>query len=269
MPHLLLVPSNLSCENLVIANLNIVVIVALTLFSAKNSNACLYPERVFVVGVEAIEYSPHYNFVSPSQPNFFGDFIKWLERKTQCQFLVRSLPIKRLVLEYEQAGKLDFIYPDNPNWHRGQGGARYFSEELITALGTTIVQQQNLNIQVSNFNSLAFPRGFSPVAWYPLQNMYDIKFIETTNALAALKMVDTERADGADIEYNVAQYLMRKNHIQNLKIAKNLPFTPTSFHLSTLREVKMLNYINLITQQHKSEIIKIKQRLHIIEKLPQ
>ncbi len=243
-------------------------LIVFSLIATKNSYACPIPNKVFVIGVEAIEYSPHYNFVQPEQANFFGDFVTWLSQKTQCQFQVKSLPIKRLKLAYEKTGNIDFIYPDNPSWRDGNPVPRFFSDKIITALGGTMVKESNVNITIENFHSLAFPRGFSPVAWYPLQEKYDIHFSETINALTALKMVDTQRVDGADVEYNVAHFLMEKGFVHHLALAKNLPFTPTTFHLSTFKEQALMLYINDVIRQNKEEIHKLKQRLNIIEQLP-
>ncbi len=234
---------------------------------AMPANSCPTPDKIYVIGVEAIEYSPHYNFVRPAQANFFGDFVTWLAKKTQCNFQVKSLPIKRLKYAYENTGNIDFIYPDNPNWHDKNSQQRFFSKGLVTALGTTMVKAKNVSMEIGNFHSLAFPRGFSPVAWYPLQQKYGITFSETSNALAALKMVDANRVDGADVEYNVAQYLMLQGEIHNLKVAQNLPFTPTSFHLSTLKEQVFITYINDIIEQSFDEIETIKQQLGIVEQL--
>jgi len=239
-------------------------------FIAKEVNAengkCLSATPL-IVGVQSIAYSPHYDFVSDKQEGYFNDLIKWLEEKTQCTFLIRPLPIKRLKLSLRYQ-HIDFMYPDNPTWNKTFDIDRYYSVPVTTALGGTMVKQSNENTKLHAFNRLAFPRGFTPVAWYQLEDGAHIKFTEVSSVLATLKMVLTNRADGADIEYNVANYLVTKHKLEPLVLAKNLPFTPTHFHLSTYRQTTIMQQINQLISTNPEVISKLKNKHGIIEKPP-
>lgn len=228
--------------------------------------ACPQPEKVFIIGVEAIAYSPHYNFVEKEQPNFFADFVDWLSKRTECNFEIRALPIKRLKSEYQQSKSIDFIYPDNPNWNNdSENSLRHYSNSIVLALGGTMVIKENADMNIEQFKHLAFPRGFSPVAWYKLKDK--VIFTETFSALSALKMVSFNRVHGADVEYNVAQFLMAQGNIKNLVMAKNLPFTPTKFYLSTYTEPELLGLINQVMQQFPAEISRLKEQVELTEKV--
>lgn len=242
-----------------------IIFISLSFTAQASTVSC---KRPYVIGVQGVDYSPHYNFIDVGQPNFFGKFIDWISLKTGCQFTVRVLPIKRLKSEYEHKNSIDFIYPDNPNWHDKDShtsNKRSFSSPIAIALGGTIVTEDNENMTISEFRSLAFPRGFTPVAWYAYQEQYPITFTETVNAVSALKMVTTNRVDGADIEFNVAQHLIHKNNLGPLVLAKELPFTPTSFYLSTLTEHEMLAELTTLINRNQKEIIQLKSSLNIIE----
>jgi len=230
------------------------------------AHACPDKNKTYVIGVQAIDYSPHYNFIQQGKANFFGDFVLWLSEQTQCNFQVKVLPIKRLNAEFEKTDNIDFVYPDNPNWHDSAINAkRYYSKRLVTALGGTMVKPEHELISIEQFTNLAFPRGFSPVAWYPLQAKYGIQFTETLNATSALKMVLVNRVDGADIELNVARYLIDKAGMEPLVLAKNLPFTPTGFHLSTYRETALLEQINTLISNRQLDLAVLKQKAKLIE----
>jgi polar amino acid transport system substrate-binding protein len=243
------------------------------LITLLNTSAFACDKKTYTIGVQAIDYSPHYNFVTNNSVNFFEEFIVWLKHKTGCNFEVVSLPIKRLNLAFEQQKNIDFIYPDNPNWHdttqvKKEDIQRTYSPEITSALGGTMVKAINKNISLTDFNILAIPRGFTPVAWLPLQNKYKVKFREVTDGKAALLMVQTGRVDGADIEYNVAQYLINKYKLTPLVLAKNLPFTPTGFHLSTFSQLKMMSTINELVINNQADINEIKQKVKLLEKTP-
>jgi len=194
--------------------------------------ACEKP--VYTIGVQAIEYSPHYNFEDKNAASYFSEYVAWLNNNLPCRFIVKPYPIKRLNLLFNQK-QVDFIYPDNPNWHDEiTAQSRSYSTPLVTALGGTVVKLKDKDIELGDFKRLAFPRGFTPIAWLELQAQYIIEFAETNSAKAALQMVLSSRASGADVEWNVANYLIKVNGLKPMTLGRKLPFTPTKFHLATL-----------------------------------
>ncbi|GHF94322.1 hypothetical protein [Thalassotalea marina] len=230
----------------------------------------------YKVGVQSIDYSPHYNGEHPNKETFFKLFIAWVSNKTGCKFEVINLPIKRLYLEFE-SDSFDLMYPDNPAWHSNSSSdeqtapldTRLYSPKIATALGGTMVKPEHENIKLESFRVLVFPRGFSPIAWYPLQESHAIEFKEVTDAAAALMMVDAGRATGADIEYNVARHLAKEHHYTALVLAKNLPFTPTGFHLSTIKHPKLMATISQLIDEHPQELSAMRKKAGLIENLPE
>jgi hypothetical protein len=82
-------------------------------------------------------------------------------------------------------------------------------------------------------------------------------------------MVQSGRVDGADIEYNVAQYLIKKHNFKPMVLADNLPFTPTNFHISTLTQLAMMKTITELINSHQIEIKEMKQKVNLLEQKPQ
>jgi hypothetical protein len=183
-------------------------IFCLLYFFINNAAYACNVNKVYVIGVQAIDYSPHYNFIDGNSPNYFALFINWLESKSQCKFIIKSLPIKRLNLAFNAQSNIDFMYPDNSNWH-DIADHRIYSQPIALALGGTMVNPQDKALPISQFKKLAVPLGFTPVAWLALQKHYPIEIHETANAKAALLMTIHQRANGADVEYNVAKYLIK------------------------------------------------------------
>lgn len=50
---------------------------------------------------------------------------------------------------------------------------------------------------------------FTPTAWLKLRNEYRVKLYEVPNAVTALNLVLKGQLDGADVEYHVAQHILR------------------------------------------------------------
>jgi len=227
------------------------------------------PANGYTIGIQRIDYTPHYNFMPSNNPDFFNLFIEWITLETGCKFQITALPIKRLNIIFEKR-RIDFIYPDNPIWHEHKPLkiTRYYSPSIATALGTTMVKKEFKNISLADFNELAIPRGFSPVAWYPLQKKHLIKFREVSNAEAALRMVQAGRVDGADIEYNVAQHIVRTKKLEPLVVGAKLPYTPTGFHLATADHPNMLNVINDLINNNQDKLDQMRKSVNLIEAIP-
>lgn len=188
-----------------------------------------------------------------------------MERKTSCKFTVKVLPIKRLNYVENSQYPLDFIYPDNPTWHENNVDNRFYSDPIITAMTGMMVRPAEKKMPLEHFKVLAITRGFTPTQWLSLAPKHKIRFQETFNALASLKMVNYNRADGADVEYNVARYLTAKNKLSPLVLATQLPPWPTPFHLSTQKHPKILMLINQLMSQYPQELKALKAQLNIKE----
>lgn len=237
------------------------------LFLLSSAFACP-SKKVLTIGVQSIDYAPHYNFIDENGRGYFNSVLKLLEQQTQCQFKVISLPIKRLNLLFNQADSIiDFVYPDNPNWH-SQQVPKYYSIALVTALGGTMVQSANKKMSLAEVTTLVAPRGFTPVAWLALKPQYRFSINETASAKAALQMVATNRASAADVEYNVAQELIRKHQLPPLVLADNLPFTPTTFHLASNTQPELITYFNQKLAELSPQLQKLKHQHKIVEVKP-
>jgi len=246
------------------------IVVFCIFFNAKDvyaKNAECSKDKPLIIGVQNINYSPHYDFVTENSHAYFNALIAWLAKETNCKFIIKALPIKRLQLSFKHR-QIDFMYPDNPTWHNKLEAERFYSVPVTTALGGTMVKQNNIGIDVAQFKKLAFPRGFSPVAWYELSDKKQLAFKEVSTPVAALKMVITNRADGADIELNVANFLIKKYQLEPLVLAEKLPFTPTNFHLSTYNKIHTLKAINALIATNPQFISTLKRQYNLIESRP-
>ena len=121
----------------------------------------------------------------------------------------------------------------------------------------------------ASFSSLAFPRGFTPIAFYPLRKKHYIDFIEVSNAYAAYMMVVNKRATGGDIEYNVAQHIMKKHKLPPLVLADNLPFTLTNFHLMAREANEFTTQIFSLIQENKEELAQLRKKAKLLEQRPE
>lgn len=224
----------------------------------------------FVVGTEDLNFYPHYDFTSADSQGFANEVLQLFARSYGYQFSFQPLPVKRLYHELDNL--VDFIYPDNPSWVKYQGShaSRLFSEPLIYNLGTTLVLPANKQIRLEQFRTLAVIHGFTPTAWLKLRGQYRFKLYEVPNAVSAVNLVLKGELQGADVEYNVAQQILRQQQQPDaLVVAQNLPMTRVAFHLSTVRHPQVLQQFNRFLLSHQAEISALKQKYQLTDSLPQ
>ncbi|MBZ9612661.1 substrate-binding periplasmic protein [Rheinheimera maricola] len=224
----------------------------------------------FTIGTEDINFYPHYDFTAPDSTAFANEVLQLFAKEQGYQFSFQPLPVKRLYHELDNL--VDFIYPDNSNWAKYQDSqaSRIFSEPVIYNLGTTLVLPANKEINLTQFRTLAVIHGFTPIAWLAMRGEHKFKLYEVPNAVSALNLVLRGQLDGADVEYNVAQQILRDQQQEGaLVVASQLPMTRVSFHLSTIRHPQVLQQFNRFLLSHNEQINALKQKYQLTDSLPQ
>ncbi|MCW8091235.1 hypothetical protein [Alteromonas sp. ASW11-130] len=216
--------------------------------------------QTYVIGAEQLDYYPHFDFARPYDKGFAWKVLQRFATKHNIKFKYISLPPKRLKLEL-QKGTIDFAYPDNPRWEQ-KGLTRInkvYSQGLALGVYGTMVQANALGNKIDKFRRLAYPNGFTPVKWEGLLNEYNIETLKTYDAMGAIRAVLRGRADGADIEFNVATYLTSTSvDKQKLVLDPELPFSVVHFSLSTIAYPKIIEKLDTFLIEEKDFIDELK-----------
>jgi len=222
--------------------------------------------RQVVVGIEQIDYYPHYDFSAGQQRGYFYDVMQLFGKTSGYRIRFAALPVKRL---YQEANdSVDLVYPDNPSWQQYliADYQKTFSDPLIYTLGSTMVLPQNRQMLLENFRSLAVIHGFAPHRWLELQPRYKFRIVDVADSASALGLVLKSRVDGASIELNVAnEYLRRQGQPGALVAAEHLPFTELPFLLSSVHKPQLIIEFNRFLQLHRKEIMQLKQKYQLLE----
>jgi hypothetical protein len=224
--------------------------------------------KSYVIGIEQLDYYPHYDFSSDHPRGYFFDLIQLYSQWSGDQFVFKALPVKRL---YKDAAELtDFVYPDNLVWQPqldiDHKVTKYYSDPVIYTLGGTMVLPENQQMRLKEFRLLANIHGFSPTLWVGLKKNYKFKILDVPDAESALGMTLKGRVDAANVEYNVAQYhLAQMKDSGTLVIAEHLPFTNLAFHLSSQKHPEQILRFNQFLREQQQQIQQLKQRYALIE----
>jgi polar amino acid transport system substrate-binding protein len=224
--------------------------------------------KSYVIGIEQLDYYPHYDFKSAQPRGYFFDLMQLYSQWSGDDFVFKVLPVKRL---YKDAAELtDFIYPDNRAWQPhlevDPTVVKHYSSAVIYTLGGTMVLPQKKHMTMANFKVLANIHGFSPTRWFELRQQYKFKILDVPDAKSALGMAIRGRVDAANVEYNVAQYhLAEMDAAGALVMAESLPFTNLAFHLSSQKHPEQIARFNQFLLEKQEQILQLKQSYGLIE----
>jgi ABC-type amino acid transport substrate-binding protein len=223
----------------------------------------------YVIGIEQIDYYPHYDFSKRQQRGYFFDLIQLFSEKSGHQFKFMPLPVKRL---YQSANSgIDFIYPDNPLWkqYSEPGITKFYSEPVIFTLGSTLVKPAMQQMTLEELRTVAVIHGFAPTKWLALQDQYKYRLVDVPDVASALGLVLKGRVDAAVIELNVAQHYLRSIAAEDtLVIAEQLPFTQLPFLLSTVKHPHLLKEFDRFLREHADAVAALKRKYQLQEQRP-
>ncbi len=229
---------------------------------------CSLQAKTYVIGIEQLDYYPHYDFKSAQPRGYFFDLIQLYSKWSGDTFVFKALPVKRL---YKDSVELtDFVYPDNLAWQPhldiDQKTEKYYSAPVIYTLGATMVLPQKQQITLATFKVLANIHGFSPTRWFELRQKHKFKILDVPDAESALRMAIRGRVDAANVEYNVAQYhLQQMQSAGALVMAEHLPFTNLAFHLSSQKHPEQILRFNQFLIEEQDQIQQLKRRYALVE----
>lgn len=222
------------------------------------------------VGVQDISYFPHYDYTDDQQHSLFEWLLEEIEQDTELTFDVQSLPIKRLDHAFFNTKELDLIFPTNPNWYQNRADIA-FSKPIVNIIGGTMVKAHNSKLTMHDFKVLVVPFGFKPIEWQKIQSEYLFRILEVPDASNSINMVLNGRADGADIEFNVANYLLRKmGRSGELSLGTELPVSNIGFHIAghkkqEANEGAPITIINHWIEHNAEKLQSYKDKLNIVE----
>ncbi|QHJ11713.1 hypothetical protein FX988_01948 [Paraglaciecola mesophila] len=225
-------------------------------------------QKTFVVGCQDINYYPHYNFNLTEDKGYAWAVLEAFAKESGHQFEYRSYPIKRLQRALAEE-RIDFAYPDNADWrslHEQIDSRKTLSKPLISAISGTMVLAKREFSHMSQFRSLGVPHGFTPVHWLERIAINRLNLFEVNTPIAAINLVLKDRVDGADVEYNVAQYLLATpEKKQKVTLAKNLPHGPVTFHLSTIKQKDVIHQLNDFIVSNQALLTQLRHYYQLLE----
>ena len=220
----------------------------------------------FVIGVEDIEYYPIYAKRDGDYAGFARELFDAFGAASGHTFQYKTLPIKRLFSDF-LANKLDFKFPDNPNWQTDMKSGKQviYSDSVLEYIDGVLVPPSNLGKGKAALKNLGVVRGFT--AWDYLGDIEkgDIRFTEGNALTGLVKMAETGRIDGVYFNVIVARYFLEHTEFNKnaLVFDESLPHTRGHYHLSSLSHPGIIEQFNAFLKDKVSLVEAMKAKYDV------
>lgn len=229
----------------------------------------------FVIGVEDLDYYPHYQFKGSELKGFSRDVLDRFAADKGYTFHYVAMPVKRLHRAMRD-GKIDFKYPDNPEWLHQDGSQQktYYSRPLVGSRIGVAVRPHLLG--KGKIETLGVPLGFIALEYQEAQEKGNVTFkydadFSLLMQRAIMGDLDAVYGDQAVINYhlmNNKQKLERLRDSANriaawkdrkLTFDESRPHSIHKFSISTLRYRNVIAEINEWVAQNRQMLQRLRK----------
>ncbi|MBW8847634.1 MAG: transporter substrate-binding domain-containing protein [Burkholderiales bacterium] len=222
----------------------------------------------FVIGVEDVDYAPIMSVSGGEFRGYARELLDLFARRQGHQFEYRPLPTRRLVIEH-MAGRLDLVFPDNPNWNaQAKQDARLaYSEPTVPFQDVVMVLPERRNLPL---HTLGVVRGYTPKRFLPQIEAGSLHVNEAADPGRLIRMTLTGRVDGTHVALPVALYqLERLGRPGALVPSTALAPTTLEYHyrLSSVKHVELIAQFDRFLREEQAALAVLQRRYGLDDKL--
>jgi polar amino acid transport system substrate-binding protein len=221
--------------------------------------------KTFTIGIESIDYYPHQITNEKGEiSGFTRELLDTFAKNKGIKFVYTPLPVKRLFISF-LANQVDFKYPDNAYWQSElkQGKEVVYSNSVVDYIDGVMVKKENSDLR--KLKTLAIMRGFTPLQYLVQIKKKELSFIESDEHKSLFLLVTSGRAEGCYFDIVVAQYQLKKMGMSGqLVFNSNLPYTKSSYSLSTINHPEIINDLNQFLVEQKKLVDELKKKYGVV-----
>ncbi|GAB3250810.1 substrate-binding periplasmic protein [Chitinimonas naiadis] len=214
----------------------------------------------YVVGVEDVDYFPIYSTAGGTYHGYARDLLDLFAQHEGISLSYLPLPVKRIAL-YNQQGKFDLIYPDNPRWNTEdkRGVSISYSAPTLTFQDAILVKPERLG---QPLRSLGMVRGFTPWKFQDEIKSGRIKVESAPGPRNLLQMAMLGRVDGVNMAVQVSRFHLRQMGKDNALLSDTalMPTRDSQYFLSSARHPELIVRFNhfLKTERQAVEALQLR-----------
>lgn len=226
---------------------------AVSLFSLKAEAGS------YVVGVENLDYLPHYSSEGGEYKGYGRDLLDAFAKDAGHTFTYKPLPVKRLYKAFAE-GQIDLKYPDNSYWSDDskKGVNITYSAPVVNYIDGVVVKPEDIGKGKGRIKTLGTVRGFTP--WEYIKDIESgaITLSENGNFKALITQVSNNRIDAAYANIDVIKYNLDGK--PTVLFDKDLPHTKSAYHLSTIKHGDVLKEFDAWLSSNADKVAQIKAK---------
>lgn len=213
--------------------------------------------ETYVIGVENIEYLPHYGSVGGEIYGFGRAVLDAFGEDHGHRFRYQAYPVIRLTHNLA-AGNIDFKYPASPHWNQYSETQIIYSDPIINYTDGLSVLPEKLGAPI---NSIALVRGFTPQAYMDAIREEKIIVSEHATLRDVVIHVLRGRSDAAYGDRDVIQYFLKNlmHQPKALVFDKSAPYVKDSFRLATTRHSQVIRDLNVWLAKNQDRISELRK----------
>lgn len=241
---------------------------ALLLLSLSFFHSAQAYEKVYVVGVEALNYYPLYRFEDDkvNLPSFAHDLFHKFFTSHGYKFRFQPLPIRRFNQWYQE-NQIDFRFPDNADWLESTTKSKLtFSEPVNYVVAGTFVLKQNRELKREQIDSLVTMTGYYPTFWIDRIKAGSTSLIETGSTLSVVKHVLLGNVKATNVEPSVLNHRMKElGREGEIVLNENIFHQRYPYYLSSNKYPEIIDQFNKFLVKEAGFVAKLKQKYQLVE----
>lgn len=216
----------------------------------------------YIIGVEKQLYYPHYHYENNIFSGYGRAILDEFAEDNNYIFEYRALPVDELFQQLI-AREIDFKYPDNPYWqHEVKEGVRVaYSDPVTPYYDGVSVLKENKGKGVKNLKKIGTIKGFTPLSYEYLIQTGKIELLESQSSLELINWALSGKVDGiyANVDVIAYQLVEEFNRLDALVFDVNLPYTASTYMLSTTNRPRVLKKFNRFLDNKRERIESLKK----------
>ncbi len=225
-------------------------------------------EKKYVVGVEDTSYYPHYEVRNGEYTGFARDILDAFAKKYGYSFSYSPLPIMRLHRAFLER-KLDFLYPNNPEWltELKTNVTIYYSKAAVNVTDGVMVLPENKGRGLEKLKYLGTIQGFTLPAYTALIKDNRVRLSESYEFKGLINSVIKKNADGAYITVDCANHYLRTvlQKPDALVFDPGLPYDVAAHQLSSIKYPEIIKEFDTFLDKEKQLAERLKADYRITE----
>ncbi|NKN34045.1 substrate-binding periplasmic protein [Marichromatium bheemlicum] len=220
-------------------------------------------EERYVIGVENIDYLPHYAAHTGRFEGFARELFDAFAAAAGIEFEYKPLPVPRMVVSLLR-GEVDFLYPDDPSWRTEarNGQSFHYSAPVASYIDGTLVRPESLGQGIERVRRLGIVVGFTPYAWCERLQTGAPLLRENAGFAALLDQLHSGRIDAAYANVAVAAERARQSfgRADALVFDPELPQVRGDYRLSTRAHPALLARFDRWLAREVEQVAALKRR---------